>query len=98
MTVSECCLIKLFPYILSEKYIYVLALEMASRGNQHCASCIGTLSFPIESETRHAECSAQQFDVLYVQLPSLKLDKLPSIEDRGQTDRVAILASRDPTP
>ena len=98
MTVSECCLIKLFPYILSEKYIYVLALEMASPGNQHCASCIGTLSFAIESETRHAECNAQQFDVLYVQLPSLKLDKLPSIEDRGQTDRVAILASRDPTP
>jgi len=24
-----------------------LALEMASAGNQHCANCIGTLSFPI---------------------------------------------------
>jgi len=22
-------------------------LEMASSGNQHCANCIGTLSFPI---------------------------------------------------
>ena len=22
---------------------------MASRGNQHCASCIGTLSFPIDT-------------------------------------------------
>jgi len=31
----------------SEKiYIYILALEMASRGKQHCANCIGTLSFP----------------------------------------------------
>ena len=27
------------------KYIYILALEMASPGNQHCANCIGTLSF-----------------------------------------------------
>jgi len=36
---------KLLPYILFEKYIYILALEMASSGNQHCANCIGTLSF-----------------------------------------------------
>ena len=28
------------------KHIF-LVLEMASPGNQHCASCIGTLSFPI---------------------------------------------------
>jgi len=34
-------------YFLFEKYIYILALEMASAGNRHCASCIGTLSFPI---------------------------------------------------
>jgi len=34
-------------YILFEKkHIYILALEMASSGNQHCANCIGTLSFP----------------------------------------------------
>jgi len=25
--------------------IYILALEMASPGNQHCANCIGALSF-----------------------------------------------------
>jgi len=31
---------KLFPYILSEKYINILALEMASLGNRHCASGI----------------------------------------------------------
>jgi len=40
---------KLLPRILFEKkYIDIsgLALEMASPGNQHCASCIGTLSFP----------------------------------------------------
>ena len=29
MTVFECCLIKLLPYILFEKYIDILALEMA---------------------------------------------------------------------
>jgi len=40
-----CCLIKLLLYILSEKYIYILSSEMASPGNQHCANCIGTLSF-----------------------------------------------------
>jgi len=27
--------------------MYILALEMASLGNEHCANCIGTLSFPI---------------------------------------------------
>jgi len=40
---------KLLPYSFSlyEKYIIILALEMASPGNQHCANCIGALSFPI---------------------------------------------------
>jgi len=33
--------------ILFEKYVHILALEMASPRNQHCANCIGTLSFPI---------------------------------------------------
>jgi len=36
---------RVLPYILFEKYVYILALEMASPGNQHCANCIGTLSF-----------------------------------------------------
>jgi len=36
-------LIKLLTYILFEKYIYILALEMASTWNQHGASCVGTL-------------------------------------------------------
>jgi len=39
------CVIKLLLYILFEKYINILALEMASPENQRCASCIGTLSF-----------------------------------------------------
>jgi len=47
VTVSECRLIKLLPCIFFEKNIYILALEMASTGNRHCANCIGTLSFPI---------------------------------------------------
>ena len=29
------------------KYIYILALEMANRGNQHCVKCIGTLWFSV---------------------------------------------------
>jgi len=40
---------KLLPYILLEEYTYILALEMASPRNLHCASCIGTLSSPIPS-------------------------------------------------
>ena len=35
---------KLLPCILFKK-IYILALETASPGNQHCANCVGTLSF-----------------------------------------------------
>ena len=42
-TVSECWMIKSLPYILFEKYIYILALEMTSAGNSIWASCIGTL-------------------------------------------------------
>jgi len=36
-------LIKLLPYILFAKYIYILALKMASPGNQHCARCMDTV-------------------------------------------------------
>jgi len=38
---------KLLPHILFQKCIFIIALEMASPGNRHCAICIGTLSFPI---------------------------------------------------
>jgi len=34
-------------YFISKKYIYILALEMASPGTRHYASCTCTLSFPI---------------------------------------------------
>ena len=41
----------LFDKIVSVYFIWkvfsILALEMASPGNRHCANCIGTLSFPI---------------------------------------------------
>jgi len=36
---------KLLPHILFQKCIFIIALEMASPGNRHCAICIGTLSF-----------------------------------------------------
>ena len=36
---------KIASCILFKKYIYILALEMASPGNQHCANRIGTLLF-----------------------------------------------------
>ena len=42
VTVSECCLIKLLPYILFEKHINILAFKMAS-----CAIYIDTHSLPI---------------------------------------------------
>ena len=45
---------KIASYILFEKCINILALEMASPRNRHCVSYIGTLSFPIPT-TRHAE-------------------------------------------
>ena len=41
-------LIKLLRvFYLKKKHVNILALEMASPGNPHCASCIGTLSVPV---------------------------------------------------
>ena len=40
-------------------YIYIFALEMASPGKQHCANCIGTVSFPV----RTAHCRPWQLHV-----------------------------------
>jgi len=34
-------------YFIRKKYIHIIALEMASPGNQHCANCIDTYLFPI---------------------------------------------------
>jgi len=39
--------VKLFPHILFEKHVYILALEMTKPRNNRCANCIGTLSFPM---------------------------------------------------
>jgi len=36
-----------FPYILFEKYINILALDMASPEIRNCANYIGTLPFPM---------------------------------------------------
>jgi len=41
---------KSLPYILFEKYINILALKMSSPRSQHCASCVGTLSFPVMAQ------------------------------------------------
>jgi len=38
-----------FRIFYLKKYSYTFALEMASPRNQHCANCIGTLSFPIKT-------------------------------------------------
>jgi len=46
---------------LFEKYIYILAQEMASPGNQHCVNCIGTLSFPIARRQTVAKVSVISF-------------------------------------
>jgi len=52
-------LIKLLLCILFEKYINILALEMASSGNEHSANCIGTLSFPVLGQLAFAYTVAQ---------------------------------------
>ena len=39
-------MIKLLPYVLFEGYVQILALEMASPGNQHCADFNGTVLVP----------------------------------------------------
>jgi len=36
------------PKIMINDTINIVALEMASPANRHCASCIGTVSFPVE--------------------------------------------------
>ena len=51
---------KLLPYVLFEKYTNILALEMASPGNRHCANCIGALLFPIYKQSIHATTPVQQ--------------------------------------
>ena len=42
-------------YFIRKKYVYVLALEMASSEKHHCANSIGILSFPMYSYTADAD-------------------------------------------
>jgi len=35
---------------ISKIYVYISALKMARPGNQHCANCIGTLSFRVDKQ------------------------------------------------
>jgi len=48
-------------YFTSKKYIDISALKMASPGNRHCAKCIGTLSFPMTSQTAQNACGINQY-------------------------------------
>jgi len=50
---------------LSENCTYILALEMASPGNEHCANCIGTLSFPIACVGREKQTRSNHGDDSY---------------------------------
>ena len=50
-------------YLVENRDIYILALEMASPGNQHCVNCIGTLSFPI-SRTVYAVSTSATTDII----------------------------------
>jgi len=54
-------------YFILKLYVYTLALEMDSPGNQHCANCIGALSFPIAAS---AEFSLPRY-AFAAQTPSL---------------------------
>ena len=47
------------------KNIFIFTSEMASPGNQHCANCIGTLSFPIEGKC--PACTYPSFTLYTVQ-------------------------------
>jgi len=44
----------LLQCVLFEKYIHILALEMAGSGNQHCADSMGTVLVPCETLTIYA--------------------------------------------
>jgi len=49
--VTECCLIKFLRFFLSEKYIHILALEMATHGTGSVPVVSArTVSFPVISQ------------------------------------------------
>ena len=86
MTVSECGLIKLFPCILFQRYICILALAMASPGNGHCAKCIGTLSFPISGPDRQGSALGAYAPPKWVKYKIKNTDivhNAPCVEERS---------------
>jgi len=62
-------------------FINILALKMASPGNQHCANCIGTFSFPIPI-------------TLTVFMPNIKIPAIQSIEANSRKKNKATTATR----
>jgi len=70
-------------HFVCEKYINILALEMASQGNQHCASCIGTLSFAVPG--RAFQFRQKSFNSIRFSLPN-RFFRLDSIR---QSDKFA---------
>jgi len=62
---------KLLPYFLFEKCVYILALEKAGPGNRHCVSCIGTISFPVLHHNAEIAQSWQRFSNQIQQLDSI---------------------------
>jgi len=64
ITATECCLIKLFPYILFEKCMYILAVEMANPGlYRHttksvvCRSCVVSVALVSRASVRPSSCT-----------------------------------------
>jgi len=95
--------------MLFQKYIYIVVLEIASPGNQHCANCIGTLSFPIvqrmlicrtvvcvESRTSAPNITLPAGDNRYAAQPAI--DRyLPPVSELQETSSTSQLMSTDGT-
>ena len=67
---SERCLLKLLPYILFEKCIDILALQMASPGNRHCANCVGARLFPIRADAWFRDQTSRNCCIYSLSQPS----------------------------
>ena len=89
ITVSNCCLIKLLPYILFEKCIYILAkLEKVSPGDHHCANCIGTLSFTVDVTGNADQLLAAVVDSTLKTARARMMLARDSLVDIGRTPRL----------
>jgi len=56
-----------------KEYICILALQIGTPGNQHCANCIGTLSFPISMMARVSDAM-------------IAFSRLPNVDARDSGD------------